>query len=380
MNSRLALARAVTVAVRYLAIRRQFRNPDSTDPSGAESPVLDYSTVQIRVLPLLATVFALHYTGKAMWRLYESTRSEHSLNVDNNQLQELHSTSAGLKSLATDLSANGIETCRRAMGGHGFGGATGLIQINADWLAKPTVEGDNWMITQQAARYLIKMVDRVVQNPEQPGTSHTETCLRNFLRNKTRPVAHRIFETDEAIVHAFEDRVSHLAWESHQLLHIQKQPWNDLLIRFHSLSGAYSQALLVRNFFEALQTLDLDSEVSDVMTALFRLFSLYTLNAECRQFERAGVISPDDVDRLYKEILHLMRLIRPHAVRLVDSFALPDYLLDSALGRYDGKVYEELFHRAHKLNPLNRETFNPDYRTNEIVMGSGDMDRILAKI
>lgn len=53
---------------------------------------------------------------------------------------------------------------------------------------------------------------------------------------------------------------------------------------------------------------------------------------------------------------------------------------DSALGRYDGKVYEELFDRAHRRNPLNKETFNPDYRTDELVLGSGDAGKILSKL
>ena len=141
MNARLILARAVTVAVRYLSIRRQFRDRDHPDESLPETAVLDYSTVQIRVLTLLATTFALHYGGSAMRELYERTRQTNALDGDKAQLAELHSTSAGLKSLATDLAANGIETCRRAMGGHGFGGGTGLVQLNADYLSKPTVEG-----------------------------------------------------------------------------------------------------------------------------------------------------------------------------------------------------------------------------------------------
>jgi acyl-CoA oxidase len=29
------------------------------------------------------------------------------------------------------------------MGGHGFGGSSGRIQLNNDCLSKPTVEGDN---------------------------------------------------------------------------------------------------------------------------------------------------------------------------------------------------------------------------------------------
>lgn len=73
--------------------------------------------------------------------------------------------------------------------------------------------------------------------------------------------------------------------------------------------------------------------------------------------------------------------VRPHAVKLVDAFTLPDYLLDSALGREDGRVYEALFHRTRVLNPSNRKTFNPHYWENQIVMGSGNGgDGILAKL
>jgi acyl-CoA oxidase len=76
-----------------------------------------------------------------------------------------------------------------------------------------------------------------------------------------------------------------------------------------------------------------------------------------------------------------MSELRPHAVKLVDAWSIPDFLLNSALGRYDGKVYEELFDMAHRRNPLNRVTFNPNWRSEEIVLGSGDGGRhVLAKL
>jgi len=143
MHARLILARAVTIAIRYTAIRRQFQDRDG-DGKQLEMAVLDYATVQVRLLPLLATTFALHYTGEAMQDLYERSRTNIE-SGDFSKLAELHSTSSGLKSLCTELAANGIETCRRSMGGHGFGGGSGIIQLNNDYLSKPTVEGDNWM-------------------------------------------------------------------------------------------------------------------------------------------------------------------------------------------------------------------------------------------
>jgi acyl-CoA oxidase len=132
MHARLVMARAVTVAVRYSAIRRQFRDRDSKSVQDPEMKVLDYPTVQIRILPLLATSFALHYTGEYMYQLYNQSRQTIE-SGDFGPLAELHSASSGLKSLCTMLTADAIETCRRAMGGHGFGGGSGLITLNSEY-------------------------------------------------------------------------------------------------------------------------------------------------------------------------------------------------------------------------------------------------------
>ncbi|KAK5710880.1 hypothetical protein LTR17_018630 [Elasticomyces elasticus] len=382
MNARLILARAVTVAVRYLAIRRQFRDRDASVSVGQEMCVLDYPTVQIRVLPLLATAFALHYSGAAMKALYERTRSTNALDGDRAQLAELHSTSAGLKSLATELAANGIETCRRAMGGHGYGGGTGLVQLNADYLSKPTVEGDNWMITQQVARSLIKKVGEVIASPDRQIASSTDACLSSFHKSQgSGKDTISILNNDLAIVKAFEHRMAWMAFRAHRLREIEKRSWNSLLIDFHKLSRAYSQCILVTSFYNALKTDEVPSgSTRAVLSNLFRLFAFATLDADAREFQQSGAVAASDLDVLQDQILELMGQVRPHAVRLVDAFAIPDYLLDSALGKYDGKVYEQLFYNAHVLNPLNRITFNPDYRTDEIVMGSGDGGAILAKL
>lgn len=206
MHARLILARAVTIAVRYTAIRKQFRDRDAKTDTEPEMAVLDYPSVQIRILPLLATTFALHYTGAAMYNLYNRTR-QNIEKGDFSALAELHSTSSGLKSLCTTLAADGIETCRRAMGGQGFGGGSGLVQLNADYLSKPTVEGDNWMITQQVASYLIKKMTIAVKNPGAKTTDFTEELFGKYLVTRQSHKPLHIFNgdsiDDEAIVEAF---------------------------------------------------------------------------------------------------------------------------------------------------------------------------------
>lgn len=208
MHARLILARAVTVAIRYTSIRRQFKDKDSPSASNLETAILDYSTVQIRLLPLLATTFALHFSGQKMKDVFLSTR-QNVEKGDFSGLVELHGMSSGLKSLCTDLAAGGIEICRRAMGGHGYGGYSGLVQLNADYLSKPTVEGDNWMSTQQVARHLIKTAKRVVSSPGATGGNRTEMNLRRFWNTRDKPPSD-LLDDDAGIFQAFEHLPAYL--------------------------------------------------------------------------------------------------------------------------------------------------------------------------
>ncbi|EEQ85754.2 acyl-CoA oxidase [Blastomyces dermatitidis ER-3] len=330
MEARLALARAVTVAVRYLSIRRQFKDKDALQDTAPEINVLDYPTVQFRILPLLATTFPLHYSGKAMGKLYERTRTDIERSGDFAALAELYSTSSGLKSLCTDISANSIET----------------------------FEGDNYMITQQVARYLIKKVREL-------------ESLRRFLASKDTKLYLSVLTSDEDIVEAFEWRAAYLSFKAYEKREIQKQTWNSLLIDFYRLSRAHSQSILVIKFYNAINN---DSnnipsaQTRSTLRDLFRLFALSTMETEAREFYSCGAISNEHLDAVTPRVFDLMQRIRPHVVSLVDAWI------------FCCTVYEELFELAHRQNPLNEIIFNPDYRTDELVLGSGDAGQILSKL
>merc|ERR1712151_171805 len=60
------------------------------------------------------------------------------------------------------------------------------------------------------------------------------------------------------------------------------------------------------------------------------------------EFCAAKVLPPDAHGLIAKRQKELLSLIRPHAVPLVDAWNIPDFLLNSCLGRYDGRVYEAL--------------------------------------
>ena len=152
------LARGVTIATRYCAIRRQFQDRDAPEWETGENPVLNYTMVQIRILPLLAATFAFHFTGKAMMALYKENHEKmagsaghgsntnrgagpEELNPVTDLLADLHATSCGLKSLASTTAGEGLEVCRRACGGHGYSSFSGIGSYYADYLPTLTWEG-----------------------------------------------------------------------------------------------------------------------------------------------------------------------------------------------------------------------------------------------
>ncbi|KAK4892384.1 hypothetical protein LTR28_002335, partial [Elasticomyces elasticus] len=111
------LARGVTIATRYCAVRRQFQDRDAQNQVG-ENQVINYTTVQIRLLTLLAATFALHFTGRGMMELYEANQKKMSQSTGktgsanrgvgpeethsgSDLLADLHAVSCGLKSLAS---------------------------------------------------------------------------------------------------------------------------------------------------------------------------------------------------------------------------------------------------------------------------------------
>lgn len=126
---------------------------------------------------------------------------------------------------------------------------------------------------------------------------------------------------------------------------------------------------MVKNFYEAVSSSELSSSVgaatADVLRKLFRLYALYTLEREAADFYASGAVTVRQITLTRtKAVLALLDDIRPHAVSLVDAWQIPDWVLDSSLGRSDGKVYEDLFRRASQENPVNDLVFDP-YPWNE---------------
>ncbi|KAL5183884.1 Peroxisomal acyl-coenzyme A oxidase 1 [Glycine soja] len=99
-DASIALSRAVCIATRYSAVRRQFRSKKG----GLETQVIDYKTQQARLFPLLASACAFRFVGEWLKWLYMDVMKRLQTS-DFSTLPEAHACTAGLKSLTTSATA-----------------------------------------------------------------------------------------------------------------------------------------------------------------------------------------------------------------------------------------------------------------------------------
>jgi len=373
--ARITLAKAVTIATRYSAIRRQFVDKDSPKKVGkmiVETPVLDYSMQQYRLFPIIAAAYACHFTSKEMMRLYYLNIKEMA-SGNFSLLADVHASSSGLKSLTTTMAAAAIEECRRACGGHGFSSFSGLPLMLQDYSPNVTWEGDNYMITQQTGRYLFKSFRELVAKRASGKfnasaiTNPTLGYLSTYLDNpelKCPATTPAQFSNPEIQLAAYGHRAAHMVAEIVHALDVEKRSWNSMLVEIYNASVAHCQFILVQNFIlgirgdmpqpEGVTLPELSSTLKTALTDLSDLFALHQIHKQPGEFLTSGYLDGKQLSMIGKAVMDLMEhKIRLNAIGLVDAFAFPDYYLNSALGRFDGKVYEAYTEMATR-EPINQ--------------------------
>ncbi|KAH1202266.1 Peroxisomal acyl-coenzyme A oxidase 1 [Glycine max] len=165
-DASIALSRAVCIATRYSAVRRQF----GSKKGGLETQVIDYKTQQARLIPLLASAYAFRFVGEWLKWLYMDVMKRLQTS-DFSTLPEAHACTAGLKSFTTSATADGIEECRKLCGGHGYLCSSGLPELFAVYIPSCTYEGDNTVLLLQVARHLIKTISQLGSRKKPVGTT-----------------------------------------------------------------------------------------------------------------------------------------------------------------------------------------------------------------
>jgi len=140
---------ALDIAITYGSQRRQFVAGSPTE----EEVILDYQRHQRRLLPRLATTYAMSFAHEKLLTAFDGVFSgAHATDADREDLETL---AAALKPLSTWNALDILQEAREACGGAGFLAENRLTQLRADLDIYVTFEGDNNVLLQLVAKRLL---------------------------------------------------------------------------------------------------------------------------------------------------------------------------------------------------------------------------------
>ena len=145
-----------------------------------------------KLMPLIANAYIFFIVGCSTLKLYDDNSKE-ILDPRSKLASELHAISAAGKSRASWFALDTIGTMRHLLGGHGYSSYSRLGRMYYDQDVNVTWEGDNHMLLQQAAKYILKQMSKLRQVPDPKSFFHfvnevtvlpfrKPKCLRSGLR------------------------------------------------------------------------------------------------------------------------------------------------------------------------------------------------------
>ncbi|XP_068627015.1 acyl-coenzyme A oxidase 1-like [Battus philenor] len=350
------MAKAVTIATRYSAVRRQSQlKPDEPEPQ-----ILDYVTQQHKLLVGTATVHAFRLCAAWLWEMYNNVTAELE-SGDLERLPELHALSCCLKAITTSDAAACVERCRLACGGHGYMLSSNLPLTYGMVTAACTYEGENTVMLLQTARYLVKAW-KTSEGALPPTVAYVgavragrrsppwDNSIQGIISGFQRLAAGKIglcvaqIEKRQAAGMSYEDA------------------WNMTSVQLTAASEAHCRAIILSSYHNETEKLvqNTSAPLRLVLQQLVELYVVFWALQCVGDLLRFTSISERNIEELQNWYEDLLVKLRPDAVGLVDAFDIRDEILRSALGAYDGRAYERLMEEAMK-SPLNAEPVNQSF-------------------
>lgn len=380
------LARATTTAIRYSTVRRQFKAGPKEDQ---EAQVITYAGVKYRLVPLLAKAYTLIFAGRQFWGMYEEMLDGLVKRGDVSMLAEVHTLSTALKATSTWDAVTGIEEARKSMGGHGFSALAGVGHIFANATPAQTYEGDNYVISQQIARSLLKSLAFISKSPKAasalPKSAQYLTTLlqpTSFAQAKSSassPVSWLCPRTQlAALTHRAANSVLNLAQR------MRKDPTQPISAHSFETAGvarAHAELYFARAFYEVLEgpKVQKNSAEYKALLTLAQISGLDMLLGKAQpELLVSGYLSASqarDMKTAYEGLVD--GVSTELLVGLTDAFGLDDWEL-GVLGRKDGKVYEGMWAEVRKwdgqMEPLREEVVKI------VEYGRGNVGRVRGKL
>lgn len=330
---------ALFIAITYGSQRRQFTAASPLE----EEYVLDYQRHQRRLLPKLATTYAMSFAHEKLLATFDGVFS--GARATDADREDLETLAAALKPLSTWSALEILQEAREACGGAGFLAENRLTQLRADLDVYVTFEGDNNVLLQLVAKrlltdfgrkfahadpramagYLAGQVGqaavsrsglrRLAQNVKDFGSTSRSVGFVRDAASQRQLLTDRVETMVAALAGRLRSATKLSATDAAALFNANQ---NELI----EAARAHAELLQWEAFTEALEGIP-DAATAQVLTWLRDLFGLGLIEKNLAWYLINGRLSAARAMAITDYIDdRLLPRIRRHAVELVTAFGL----------------------------------------------------------
>lgn len=330
---------ALQIAVTYGNQRRQFGSGEH------ETVLLDYQRHQRRLIPRIATTYAMTFAQEVLLEKFDEVFS--GANDTDESRQDLETLAAALKPLSTWAALDTLQEAREACGGQGFLAENRLTSLRSDLDIYVTFEGDNNVLLQLVAKRLLTDYSAKFKNADATTMARlvmeqaaeravTGSGLRRLGQNLSdRGSTARAVKELRDPEHQRElltDRVETMIEEIANELRSAKKgeeaaaAFNRKQSELIAAAQAHAELLQWEAFTNGLELID-DVETKQVLTWVRDLFGLHLIEQNLAWYLINGRLTAQRATATTAYVDRLIDRLRPHAQSLVDAFGYgPEHL------------------------------------------------------
>ncbi len=278
------------------------------------------------------------------------------LEPGNRLVAELHAIISSLKAVCTWETLDCQQECREACGGLGFSYYAKIAHSRSDYDVNTTWEGDNNVLIQQTAKYVLEQYKAKMKNKSKKTNSFNWVKANSVNLEKCMAKTAKDFLNPDNLLFLFEHRCNYLmqlsGYKLDENIQSMGDPWDawNATQPFYlkDLALAVGELFVVQEYHSFLMNQLTGAPNPDTAEALNLCFQIYCLTKILKDI---GTFREHDF--LTTEHYQIVRDCLPpmygsftrHVGKILDSFYPPEEMMDSFLAPTNGDLYGHIVDR-----------------------------------
>ncbi|CDW77002.1 acyl-coenzyme a oxidase [Stylonychia lemnae] len=312
---------ALNTAIRYGHLRRQFSN--NMKIGADESVLINYQLFQYRLIPRLARCFVLRFGQDELVSMYFDNRDKLT-DPKFNGLKLFHALITFAKSHLSTCVHRDLEEVRQALGGLGYSQYSEIGPSINDHDINLTWEGDNKVLLQQTAKFVLKNAYNVMQN--KPVQDENLAYLKEYFEDMDEYKAKitEDFKSNDNIVRVFRGMTAQTTFKA--LMQMQQQSQQKGMYQAYQESLPFSQNVLsvlfgetffIEAYLRRISNVK-DKETRVIFDKLFHLYANYTIVDKSGDFRDQNFLSSEAINICKQNVIDLCSELKEELIPLTE--------------------------------------------------------------